>query len=111
MSFFRKLFGAKPRPEGTSCFDAADLDSAIVAFTEAIRLNPKSAAAYCRRGGAYGRKGDHDKAIDDFTVAIHLDPKYADAYCNRGLTHLREGRSRQCHRRLQPSPSDQPETR
>ena len=51
-------------------------DKAIADYTEAIRLNPKDAAAHCDRGRAYADKGDLDKANADYTEAIRLDPDY-----------------------------------
>ena len=52
-----------------------DLDKAIADCAEAIRLNPRMAEAYNRRGSVYEKKGDLDKAIADYTEAIRLDPK------------------------------------
>ena len=66
-------------------------DKAIADYTEAIRLDPKDAEAYCNRGLAYGNKGDYDKAIADYTEAIRLNPKYAEAYYNRGMTYASKG--------------------
>ncbi|MBD2389783.1 tetratricopeptide repeat-containing serine protease family protein [Aphanizomenon flos-aquae NRERC-008] len=57
---------------------------AIVAYTEAIRLNPKYAEAYNRRGIVYVNLGDKQAAIDDFTQAIKINPNYDKAYNNRG---------------------------
>jgi Flp pilus assembly protein TadD len=57
---------------------------AIVAYTEAIRLNPKYAEAYNRRGIVYVNLGDKQAAIDDFTQAIKINPNYDKAYYNRG---------------------------
>jgi len=64
-----------------------DLDQAILDATEAIRLDPKFAEAYCNRGAAYGSKGEFDKAIADCTEAIQLDPGHAKAYRNRALAY------------------------
>jgi len=65
---------------GIAYAEKADYDRAIADYTEAIRLDPKLAEAYCSRGAAYGRgKSEYDKAIDDLTEAIRLNPKYADA--------------------------------
>ena len=55
----------------------ASYDKAIADFTEAIRLDPKDADAYCNRARAYYSKGEYDKAIADYSEAIRLNPKYA----------------------------------
>ena len=66
---------AEAYDKGLAFFAKGDFDSAIAAFTDLIRLDPKPAAAYCSRGAAYSRKGDYDKAIADCTRSIRLDPK------------------------------------
>ena len=43
-----------------------EYDKAIADYTEAIRLDPKDAAAYCNRGNAWSDKEEYDKAIADF---------------------------------------------
>ncbi len=68
-----------------------NFDKAIEEYTEAIRLHPKFAQAYCNRGAAYADKGNIDKAIEDFTEFIRLDPKFAPAYCNRGMAYAKKG--------------------
>jgi len=70
-----------------------DFDSAIADFSEAIRLDPKYAAAYNNRGLAYIAEGDYDHAIGDFNQAVQLDPKYASAYNNRCIAHNDKGES------------------
>ncbi len=64
---------------GKEHFREGDLDSAIQAFTEAIRHDPNNARIYRRRGNAYGNKGEYDQAICDHTEAIRLDPKDSKA--------------------------------
>ena len=46
-----------------------DYDEAIADCTEAIRLDPKCAEAYYRRGVVYDWKGESDKANADFAEA------------------------------------------
>ena len=65
---------------------------AIADYTEAIRLNPKFAEAYCKRGYAYGNKGVYDKAIADCTKAIRLNPKLAGVH-RPGLAYDLSGKS------------------
>jgi tetratricopeptide (TPR) repeat protein len=49
--------------------------SAIQDFDEAIRLDPKSAAAFMGRGDAYEKQGDHDRAVADYRQALTLGPE------------------------------------
>ena len=44
-----------------------DYDRAIADYTEAIRLKPHHAIAYCGRGAVYGNTGEYAKAIADLT--------------------------------------------
>ena len=67
-----------------------EYDKAIADFTEAIRLNTKSAEAYCGRGIIYLEKGDLDNAIADISEAIRLDPKFPQGYYNRGNVYVRK---------------------
>jgi tetratricopeptide (TPR) repeat protein len=66
-------------------------DRAIQGYDQAIRLDPKNAAAYNGRGGAYQAKGDDDHAIADYDQEIRLDPKYAGAFYNRGSAYGAKG--------------------
>jgi Flp pilus assembly protein TadD len=59
--------------KGESLLEKEDYNGAVAAFTNAIRLSPKSAEVYCQRGVAYGSKGEPDKAIADFDEAIHFE--------------------------------------
>ena len=77
--------------KGIASLEKQDYDAAVAAFTEAIRVNPKSADAFYKRGSAYARKGDSGKAVADYTEAIRLDPKYVAAYINRGAAYERNG--------------------
>ena len=43
---------AEALKKGNACIEKEDFDAAIVAFSEAIRLDPKSAQAYAGRGRA-----------------------------------------------------------
>jgi len=75
---------------------AGDYDSAIVDYTEVIRLEPKNAFAYLNRGLAYASKYDFDSAIADFTEAIRLDPEYVSAYYWRGWAYSFKGDYDRC---------------
>jgi tetratricopeptide (TPR) repeat protein len=64
-----------------------DFDRAIVAFNEAIRLDPNDPTAYYNRGNAYYHKGDYPRAIASYDETLRLDPEFASAYTNRGAAH------------------------
>jgi tetratricopeptide (TPR) repeat protein len=68
-----------------------DNDRAVMAYTEAIRFDPRYPVAYNNRGVAYGAKGDYEHAIADYTEAIRLNPKVASAYANRGRAYRSKG--------------------
>jgi tetratricopeptide (TPR) repeat protein len=64
-----------------------DLDSALVDFDAAIKLNPKLAAAHNLRGVVLRQRGEYDQAIESYNVAISLQPQTAVFYSNRGIAH------------------------
>ena len=51
-----------------------DYANAIEAYTQALRLEPKSASILYARGYAHYRAYDDDRAIQDFSAAIQLQP-------------------------------------
>jgi tetratricopeptide (TPR) repeat protein len=61
-----------------------NLDQAIAAYGEAIRLRPSDPRTYMYRGNAYRQQAEFDRAIADYSAAIRLESEYADAYVNRG---------------------------
>ena len=66
----------------------AQFDKAIADHTEAIRLRPGYAHAFCDRAFAYAQIGKDDKVLSDYDKAVRLDPKDAIALCGAGR-HLR----------------------
>ena len=63
-------------------------DIAIADFNEAIRLDPKSAAAFFNRGDAWYRKEAYDKAIADFNENLRLEPNHTDGYLSRAVAWM-----------------------
>jgi tetratricopeptide (TPR) repeat protein len=72
-------------------------DRAIKDDDESIKLNPKYARAYNRRGVAYYNKGDYARAIADDDQALRLNPQRDVARQNR------EKPGRPSHQRRRPS--------
>ena len=61
---------------------------AVPEFDRAIRLNPRDAENYYRRGSAYGTLKEHERAVADYSEAISRDPAYMFAWMLRGVSHL-----------------------
>jgi TonB family protein len=76
---------------GNAYYANGDLDRAIAAYSEAIRLDPNDATAYNNRGIAYDARGEFDRAIADYNEAVRLDPKDAVTFNNRGETYRHKG--------------------
>jgi tetratricopeptide (TPR) repeat protein len=83
---------AEALSRGVQLRQMGDIEGAIREYSEALRLDPKYAEAYCMRGIAYKSKGDFDKAIADQTEAIRLNLKFAEAYCMRGVAQKSKGK-------------------
>jgi tetratricopeptide (TPR) repeat protein len=67
-----------------------DLEHAIQDYSQAIKLDARSAAALNDRGVAYDRKGEYDHAIQDYDQALALQPA-AETHFNRGNAYLAKG--------------------
>jgi tetratricopeptide (TPR) repeat protein len=65
-----------------------DLDGAIEACREAIRLQPYSADAHYTLGLSYQKTGKTDAAIDSYSRVVEVRPSYGPAWNNlAGLTY------------------------
>jgi tetratricopeptide (TPR) repeat protein len=65
---------------GRAAFGRGQVDKAIAAFREAIRMNPEYFEAHGNLGNALQAKGDLDGAIAAYRDAIRINPEYADSY-------------------------------
>ena len=79
--------GENPPP----CVLTGAFDRALSDYSKAIELDPRNAAAYFLRSGAYWAKGDYDQSIADVTRAIELHPKSALSYNGRGSAYHMKG--------------------
>lgn len=75
------------RSEAMSTFSEGEWEKAIEMFTEAIKLNPNSAAMFAKRGAAYIKLQKPNACVRDCTRAIELNPDNAGAYKFRGRAH------------------------
>jgi len=55
-----------------------ELDAALEAFDEALKLNPRDSAALVNRGEVHLRLGNIMEAAQDFARAVDLDPENKD---------------------------------
>ncbi|MGH9842537.1 MAG: tetratricopeptide repeat protein [Blastocatellia bacterium] len=84
-------FAEAHNARGSARQRTGDFDGALADYNQAIKLDPRCAAAWFNRGMLWKAKGDWRRAEADFTQAIELKPHLADAYAQRGLARLRQG--------------------
>jgi sugar lactone lactonase YvrE/Tfp pilus assembly protein PilF len=65
--------------QGWQAFQAARLEQALTAWTEALSLDPTMAEAFYGAGLVYARRGDLDRAVDHLKAALVLQPGYREA--------------------------------
>jgi tetratricopeptide (TPR) repeat protein len=70
------------RNRAAARFNRRGHGAAIGDFTEAIRLGPRDAEVYLRRGAAWESRRDYGKALADYAEAARLDPAMAIAQNN-----------------------------
>lgn len=59
--------------------------------TKTVRLDPKHAVSYYKRGLVRFKNGDVEKAIADFSQAVKFDPKHSNAYFARAIALQTKG--------------------
>src|SRR4030042_2262377 len=79
---FADLFRA-----GLDAEDAGNLDDALNRFSDALKLQPKSAHAWAKRGEIYLKRGNPQSAIGDLVQATKLDPGFAAAFTRLGFAY------------------------
>lgn len=68
---------------GLARLNRKQYDDALADFEQALKLDPKLAAAYDGRGQVYAAQEKFVDAHEDFSKAIELNPKLPSAYRNR----------------------------
>jgi tetratricopeptide (TPR) repeat protein len=76
---------------GRTLLAQGQTDGAIAAFSAVLRLDPKDAWAYFKRGDAHAAKGEMDQAIADYDAAVALDSANAGVYHARALALTAKG--------------------
>lgn len=78
---------------GMQYLTEGNYEEAIVAFSEAIEIDPNNALAYIGRGNAYTGSGDDNLglALADFQKAVQLDEQNTDAYLGIADVYILQG--------------------
>jgi tetratricopeptide (TPR) repeat protein len=69
--------------QGNYDYDKGYCNQAIIDYSDAITLNPKSAEAYNNRAYTYMMQNDYANALADLNIAIAIRPNYTHALMNR----------------------------
>ncbi len=73
---------------GNYYFHRMLIDSAIIAYTQAINIKPR-AMYYYNRANVYSQNNYLHLALSDYNRAISLDSLQPDYYLNRAITHYK----------------------
>lgn len=79
----RQSSGSAAYHRGKMLLEVGDLEAALVAFNEAIEVDPKLWPAIHHRGRIHAELGDLEKAIEDYSLAISLDSMSSSVYLDR----------------------------
>ena len=77
---------------GAASMGLGQVEGALKAFKNVIRLNPKYADGFNNLGTIQRLQGKLDEALESFKKALLLKPDYAEAYYNIGLTLKDQGK-------------------
>ncbi len=89
-----KFFSNQRLKAGNDFYSRGDYNSAVLAYTEAIEINPANLDAYIYRGGAFGYLNEFQRAEADFKYAIQLNNQSFEAHFGLGAAYLYEGKYR-----------------
>jgi tetratricopeptide (TPR) repeat protein len=78
--------------EGISLLDSNKNVRALENFTKVIKLEPKNALAWKKKGTALGLLSRHFEALEAFERATQLDPNDVTAWHNKGIALRKLGR-------------------
>jgi Tfp pilus assembly protein PilF len=76
---------------GVGYLDSQEWEMALIAFGEAIRLEPKMAQAFNGRAVVFGLQGEFQKALSDASEALRLDPWEPEYYRTRSYVYEQLG--------------------
>ena len=74
---------------GYAHFMNRDYKAALENYNAAIRMSPRNAEAYWRRGRLYSELDQAAAALKDYEQAVDLDPEFAEAYQWKGYWYFK----------------------
>jgi protein O-GlcNAc transferase len=77
---------------GAALKELGNLDEAVAAYRQAIRLKPDLADAHSNLGVALYEQGKLDEAVVGYLQAIRIKPGYAEAHSNLGIALKDQGK-------------------
>ncbi len=94
---------------GDKALAANDWDTAYDAFSQAIKVAPRSAEPYARRAEVSLEQWRYHEAATDLTQAIRCSPKTASYYALRAQAYLRQENYSAAHADIDQALSNDPE--
>jgi len=91
----RPLDARQWNERGNQFAERKEWQSAIEAFTEAIKLSPGRSELFVNRAVAYQRLGQWDQAEAECTTAIGINPEDTRAFLQRAITRTELGRNQE----------------
>jgi tetratricopeptide (TPR) repeat protein len=82
---------ARALERGNAALNKGDLDKALREYSEAIRLQPDCALAWCKRGQIHMNRREYPKAIADCDQALKFEPRMIEALACRAGSQLDGG--------------------
>jgi tetratricopeptide (TPR) repeat protein len=76
---------------GAALLKRREVDPAISAFQEALKIKPEDVAARIGLGAAFRQKGRLDEAIAQYQLALRIQPDEAQAWINLGNIFQKKG--------------------
>ena len=79
---------------GNDLLDQENFEDSLIAYTLALKIDPRNKSAMVGRGASLGALGKHDEALKVFEKTLKIDTTYDVALRNKGLclTHLKRYR-------------------
>jgi Flp pilus assembly protein TadD len=77
--------------EGMAYLHIGQLDEAVRAFEQAVRLAPSDVKFWANLGGAYGNMGRYEKSVSALRKALEIAPDSTELRKNLAVTYMRMG--------------------